>query len=61
MKSSAECIEERRQRIAEYEKMRACLLAVVDDDKAPYADKVGAINAIYRIDKDGVPMPKNWK
>ena len=59
-KTSKEYIEERRQRIEEYRKMRVTLLAVLDDPEASNGDRIGAINAIYRLDREGIPMPKNW-
>lgn len=59
-KTGKEHAEEIRQRRAEYNRMRNIMLAIIDDDKAEHRDKIGAMNAIYRLDKEGVPMPKAW-
>lgn len=58
MKTGRERIEEQRQRKAEYEKMRAVMLAIVDDDKASNSDRIAAVKVIYQIDKN-IPMPEN--
>ena len=59
-KTSEEQVQEVRERKAEYEKIRSELIRIVNDPKAKYTDKVGAINAIYRLDVEGIPMPKGW-
>lgn len=59
-KTNAERIEERRQRIAEYNNIRKVLLEVIADDDAGYRDKISAINALYKLDKEGTPMPSGW-
>ncbi len=59
MKTSKKRIEEQRQRKAEYAKMRAILLDIVNNETASNTDKIAAVNMIYQIDKD-MPLPENY-
>ena len=57
MKTSKEHIEERRQRAAEYERMRAALLKIADAETTADNDRIEAIKTIYKLDAEGMPEP----
>lgn len=59
-KTSIERIAEKRARADEYKRMRQALLDIVEDAETTNADKIAAINTIYKIDAEGVPMPQGW-
>lgn len=59
-KTSKEQIEEIRKRKNEYSMMRAALLEIVEASDTENADKIAAINTIYKIDAEGVPLPQGW-
>ena len=59
-KSSKEIIAEKRQRKEEYKKMRQTLIDIIESEKTTNAEKIAAIDVIYKIDAEGIPMPKDW-
>ena len=59
-KTSKERIAEKRTREYEYEWMRQALLEIVEATDTTNADKIAAINTIYKIDVEGVPLPQGW-
>ena len=56
-KTAKEQIEEIRLRKAEYSRMRAKLMEIVEAADTEKADIIAAINTIYKIDMEGVPLP----
>lgn len=60
MKTSKEIIAEKRQREDEYKRMRQALLEIVEAADTTNTDKIAAINTIYKIDVEGVPLPQGW-
>lgn len=59
-KSSKEVISERRERIEEYKQMRQALKDIIEKSDTSNADRIAAISMIYKLDAEGVPMPKEW-
>ena len=59
-KTGAQYIAESKERKAEYAKIREYLLSVINNEKASTGNKLFAINELYRLDKDGIPMPKTY-
>jgi hypothetical protein len=59
-KSSKEIIAEKRQRKEEYKKMRQTLIDIIESEKTTNAEKIAAIDVIFKIDAEGIPMPKDW-
>lgn len=56
-KTAQDIIEQRRKRIAEYDMMRGKLLSIIEAADTMDADRIAAINTIYQIDVEGVPLP----
>lgn len=56
-KTAKEQIEEIRLRKAEYSRMRAKLMEIMEAADTEKADIIAAINTIYKIDMEGVPLP----
>ncbi len=59
-KTSKEIIAAKRKRIDEYKQMRQALIEIVEASDTSDADRIAAINTIYKIDAEGVPMPQGW-
>lgn len=59
-KSSKEIIAAKRKRVDEYKQMRQALIEIVEASDTSDADRIAAINTIYKIDAEGVPMPQGW-
>ena len=57
-KTSKEQIEEKRIREKEYFQMRAILLDIINSENTNNSDKISAINTIFKMDKEGIPLPK---
>lgn len=59
-KTSKEIVAEKRQREDEYKRMRQALLDIVEASDTNNTDRIAAINTIYKIDTEGIPLPKGW-
>jgi len=59
-KTSKEIIAAKRKRVDEYKQMRQALIEIVEASDTSDADRIAAINTIYKIDAEGVPMPQGW-
>ena len=59
-KTSKERVAEMQTRRAEYKMMRQTLLEIVMAADTTNTDRIAAINAIYKIDAEGVPLPDRW-
>jgi hypothetical protein len=40
--------------------MRQALLEIVEAADTTNADRIAAINTIYKMDAEGVPLPQGW-
>lgn len=60
-KTSKERIAEKRAREDEYKRMRQALLEIVEAADTTNADRIAAINTIYKMDAEGVPLPQGWE
>lgn len=59
-KTSKERIAEKRAKEDEYKRMRQALLEIVEAADTTNADRIAAINTIYKMDAEGVPLPQGW-
>ena len=59
-KTGKEIIAEKRARENEYILMRQALFDIVEAADTTNADRIAAINTIYKIDSEGVPLPHAW-
>lgn len=57
--SSKQYIEASNKRKEEYKKMREYLLNIALSSDTSAGDRIAAINTIYKIDADGIPLPYN--
>ena len=61
-KTSKERIAEKRAREDEYKRMRQALIEIVEATDTTNADRIAAINTIYKMDAEGVPLPQRlWE
>ena len=58
--SAKQRIEARNKQENEYKIMRERLLEIATASETIDADRIAAINTIYMLDKDGVPLPYHY-
>lgn len=60
-KTAKERVKDAKNREDEYRTMRKLLMDIVEAKDTTNKDRINAINTIYMIDTEGVPIPKGWQ